>query len=98
MPVADLAGLAFLLVVGIEAPLPCCDSVAAGHRTARGRSAPKLLICCTLGSLPPRIRRAPPRPAQAWNRLTMIVSFCPPNPKLLLSATFTFAGRDLFGT
>ena len=35
---------------------------------------------------------------QATNRFTMIVSFCPPKPKLLLTATSTFAGRALFGT
>src|SRR5882724_9510952 len=32
------------------------------------------------------------------NRFTIIVSFCPPNPKLLDSATSTFAGRALLGT
>ena len=36
--------------------------------------------------------------AYATNRFTMIVSFCPPKPKLLLRATSTFAGRALFGT
>ena len=31
-------------------------------------------------------------------RFTMIVSFCPPKPKLFDNATSTFAGRALFGT